>query len=374
MVRAIAAALLCSGCTLIVDSQLAANPGGCGDLIFLDGSPNNGGVRYHSGVTTPSFRGPAFPTANRSPDNFGSTLAFLSSGALDFVGGSIGDAVYVRHEENYTPTSASLAPGHEGPGSFPCAEAIAATYDSLHDRTNLQLLAGACGDDLSYDGGTYSGAPATLSPAMAWAGTPDGGALIASVLGSQGQACPEAFPPGCFPPQGGAVAAGGARRLDALLDAQGQAAWIVSTEGADVRLYNTSFGGSIGVVAWSGPIAVLASDVGIAVRIDTGHLQAQLFDATGAKRGGQFDKDLGDASAHALEIARFGTSPILRAAWLGGDGQARIATLDATVAVAPTLGAASIVCGSQGASFVAPLSTTTAAVLVGDALYLRHVD
>lgn len=374
MVRTIAAALLCGGCTLIVDHQLSQNPGGCGELIFLDGTPNNGGQYFHSGVTAPTFRGAAFPPASKTPDNFGATLAFLSGAGLEFAGGLTGDTVYLRPEPNYTATSMSPTPGHEGPGGFGCAEAVAATYDSLRDRTSLQLIAGGCGDDLAYDGGTFSGAPAALAPAVAWAALPDGGGIVAAVVGSQGEACAETFPLTCFPPQGGAVAGGGERRVDSLTDAQGQPIWMVSTAGADVRLYSADFASSTAVVGWSGPIAALAADVGAALRINAGHLQAQIFDVTGAARGAQFDADLGDAAAHGLEIARFGTTPVLRAAWIGGDGRARIATFDATVAASPQLATPALVCGSQGASFVAPLSSTTAAVLLGDALYLRHVD
>ncbi len=188
--------------------------------------------------------------------------------------------------------------------------------------------------------------------------------------------CPEAFPPTCFPPQstGGSVPPTGARRIDALLDAQGQPAWIVATEGSDVRLYSSNFAGTTGLVSWSGPIAVLAADVGIAMRIQSGELQAQLFDVQAHKVGNEVHFALSDPSAHGLEIARFGTTPVLRVAWIGGDNQARIATYDATVAASQTLGAPSVVCGSQNATFVAPMSTTTAVVQIGGALYLRHTN
>jgi hypothetical protein len=164
------------------------------------------------------------------------------------------------------------------------------------------------------------------------------------------------------------------RRVDALIDAQGQPIWIVSIEGGDTRVYSANFAGETSVVSWGGAIAALASDVGIAMRIQSGELQAQIFDATGRKNGNEFHTTLGDATVHGLEIARFGTSPILRVAWIGGDHRARVANFDATIAAAPVLGAPSVVCGSDGASFVAPMSTTTAVVLKGDALYLRHVD
>lgn len=371
---AIAIGLLSCSCTLIVDHQLSAAAGNCSDLIFLDGTPNNGGQRFHSGVTAPAFRGPAWPQAGKTPDGFGGTLAFLSGGALELAGGTLGDAVYLRPETNYTPTSAAPSPGHEGPGSFGCAEVMAANYDALHDRTSLALIPAGCGDDVPIDGGTFSGLPASLSAAVAWAGAPDGGGLVATLLNSQAQVCPESFPVSCFPPHGGTVVGSGERRVDSLIDAQGAAFWIVSTDGADVRLYDTTFAGRISVVPWSGPIAALAADVGIAMRIDSGTLAAQIFDVTGGLSGPEFHASLGDPAAHALEIARFAMTPVLRLSWIGGDGQARVANFDATSATAPRLSTPAIVCGSKGASFVAPLSSTTAAVLIGGALYLRHVD
>lgn len=368
-------ALLSTGCTLVVEHQLSQPSAGCTDLIFLDGTANNGGQRFHGGVSAPSFRGPAYPTAGKTLENFGSTLSFLSNGGLELAGGVQGDAVFLRPETNYTATSASTTPGHEGSGGFGCAQLLGISYDSFHERTSLQLIPGGCADDaITLDGGSFPGAPAALAPALGWAGLPDGGGIFAAVLANQGQSCAETFPPGCFPPRGGAVAAGGARRLDALADPQGLPLWIVGTEGGDTRLYDASFGASIGAVAWSGPLAALAADIGIVMRILTGQLQAQLFDATGSRRGNEAHFDLGDPLAHGLEIARLGTAPVLRVAWIGGDGKARMANYDASVASAQRLSTPAVVCGSQGASFVAPTSATTAAVLVGDALYLRHVD
>lgn len=376
MVRATLLALLSTGCTLVVEHQLSQQSASCPDLIFLDGTPNNGGQHFHGGVSAPNFRGPAYPTGpGRNAENFGSTLTFLSGGGLELAGGATGDAVYFRSESNYTATSASTTPGHESPVSVGCAEMLGATYDSLHDRTSLQLVPGGCGDDtITYDGGTFSGPPETLAGALGWAGLPDGGGLFAAVLGSQGQACPETFPPGCFPPHGGSVTAGGARTLDALVGAQGQPIWIVSTEGAGTQLYDVNFAAPTPAVLWSGSIAAVAADVGLVMRLHEGLLQGQLFDSTGAHRGNEAHFDLGDPAAHGLQIARLGTAPLVRAAWIGGDGKARIASYDVSVATAQQLSTPSIVCGSQGAVFVAPTSTTTAAVLIGDSLYLRHVD
>ena len=374
MVRALAICLLSAGCTLVVDHELSKQAATCPDLIFLDGTANNGGQHFHGGVSAPSFRGPAFPPAGQTVDNYGSTLTFVADGGVQLVGGFEGDSVFLRPESNYAATSASSTPGHYGPGNFGCAEVVAANYDTLHDRTSLQLLAAGCGEDAAFDGGTFSGAPEALSPAVAWAPAAGGGGQIAAVLGSQAQVCPESFPPTCFPPHGGAVSGGGARRMDALLDAQGQPVWIVATEGVETRLYSPNFAASIGVASWAGPIAAVAADVAIVMRIASGQLDAQLFDATGAARGPEAHTPLNDAAAHGLEIARLGLSPVLRIAWIGGDGKARVASYDASVATAQRLGAASIVCGSAGATFVAPTSTTTAAVLIGDALYLHHTD
>ncbi|MFN2548851.1 MAG: hypothetical protein ABR567_15600 [Myxococcales bacterium] len=371
MVRlaALFAGALAAGCTLVVNEELAS----CPDLIFLDGTPNNGGLRFHGGVSAPSFRGPAFPPPGQAIDNYGSTLTFLSAGTVEQVGGAVGDGVFMR-AQNYSATSASSTPGHVGPGGFGCAEVVAATYDTLHDRTSLQLLASGCGEDAAFDGGTLPGAPEPLAPAVAWAPSADGGGMIASVLGSQAQACPESFPPTCFPPQGGAVPAGGARRMDSLLDAQGQPVWIVPTEGADTRLYSSDFAGSIAAVSWAGPVAAVGADVGIVMRIQAGELDAQLFDSTGAPRGPEAHTPLNDAAARGLEIARLALTPVLRIAWIGGDGKAHAAQYDASVATAQRLGSISTVCGSAGASFVAPTSTTTAAVVVGDSLFLRRVQ
>ena len=366
-------ALLCSGCTLVVDHQLSQQQANCPDLIFLDGSPNSSGQRFHGGVQVLSFRGPAWPPAGKDPASFGATLAFLSNGGLVLGGGLSGDTVFMRSESNYTPTWASLAPGHEGPQSFGCTEILAGTYDTLHDRTALSLIAGDCGNDISYDGGVIPGPPESVAPAIAWSGAAAGG-LVATLYGGQAQSCPETFPLNCFPPRGGAVTGGGPRRVDSMIDATGAPVWIVSTEGNDVKIYNSTFAARGAAVSWAGPIAVLASDVAIVMRIHSGNLEGQLFDATGAHRGNEAHFDLGDPAAHGLEIARLGTAPVVRAAWIGGDGKARIASYDASVATAQRLTTPAIVCGSQGASFVAPTSATTAAVLIGDSLYLRHVD
>ncbi len=342
MVKRLAVAALACGCTLIVDHELSKNGGNCGELNFTDGIPGSSGRTFHRGVTAPVFRGPAYPPPGRSADNFGSTLAFLADGGLLLVGGVTGDSVFVRSEENWTPTFAVPTPGHLGPASVGCSEVYAGTYDSLRDRTNFQIITGGCGDDTAfYDGGSFSGPPDPVGPALGWAGAPDGGGTMAVVFASRAQVCDEAFPLSCFPPasppDGGTVSPGSGRRVDALTDATGAPVWMVSSAGADVRIYDATFRGSKGVVSWSGPIAAIAADVGLAVRINSGQLDVQLFDST-------------------------------------GDGRARVATLDASVATAPTLSTPAVVCGSQGATFVAPTSTTTAAVLVGDALYLRHVD
>ncbi len=379
MVRRLAVAALACGCTLIVDHELSKNGGNCGELTFSDGTPGSSGRTFHHGVTAPAFRGPAYPPPGRAAEGFGSTLAFVADGGLVLVGGVTGDSVFLRSEENWTPTFAVPTPGHLGPGGFGCSEVYAGTYDSLRDRTNFQIITGGCGDDTAfYDGGTFSGPPDPVGPALGWAGAPDGGGTMAVVFASRAQGCDEAFPISCFPPDGppdgGTVSPGSGRRVDALADATGAPVWMVSSAGADVRIYDATFRGSKAVVSWSGPIAAIAADVGLAVRINSGQLDAQLFDSTGTARGSESHLDLGDPAAHSLEISRLSTGPILRVAWIGGDGRARVATLDATVATAPRLSTQAVVCGSQGATFVAPTSTTTAAVLVGDALYLRHVD
>ena len=375
MVKAVLLALLSTGCTVLVEHQLSQQSAVCPDLIFLDGTANNGGQRFHGGVAFPSFRGPAYPAPGKSAESFGSTLTFTFNGGLELAGGFTGDTVFLRPETNYTATSASTAPGHEVPNVGGCAQLLGASYDSFHDRTSLQLIPGGCADDsITFDGGSFPGKPGALAPALGWAGLPDGGGVFAAVLAGEGQSCPETFPPRCFPPRGGAVAAGGARRIDALADPQGLPLWIVGTEGVDTRVYDANFGSPISAVAWSGPLAALAPDIGIVMRIQQGQLEAQLFDSTGARRGTEANFDLGDPLAHGLEIARLGAAPVLRATWLGGDGQARVANYDASVATAPRLSTPAVVCGSQGASFVAPTSSTTAAVLIGDALYLRHVD
>jgi len=374
MVRTLAlAALACSGCTLIVDHQLSKHEsGGCPELVFLDGVTPTSGQTFHQNVSAPAFRGPAYPPASKGPDNFGSTLAFIADGGLELVGGNSGDQVFLRSESNWTPTWAVPAPGHEGPGAYGCAEVLAGTYDSLHDRTNYQLIPGGCGDDgVFYDGGSFPGLPDPQGPALAWAAAPDGGGQMAVLFGNRAQVCGETFPLSCFPPQGGAVTVAADRHVDALTDASGNPVWMVSIGGGDTRLYDTSFGASLAVTNWAGPVAALASDIGVAMRLDNGVLEAQLFDSTGADTGPPTQFQLGDATAHGLQIARLGTAPIVRAAWIGGDERARVAAVDFSTA---RLSAPVTVCGSQGASFVAPTSTTTAAVIVGDALYLRHVD
>ena len=86
MVRALAICLLSAGCTLVVDHELSKQAATCPDLIFLDGTANNGGQHFHGGVSAPSFRGPAFPPAGQTVDNYGSTLTFVADGGVS--GGS----------------------------------------------------------------------------------------------------------------------------------------------------------------------------------------------------------------------------------------------------------------------------------------------
>ena len=376
------AGMSAASCTAIVEHELSSrssdggfvDAGPCDDLIFLDGTPNDGGQFFHAGVTSPSFRGPAFPRAGRGASNFGSALTFQRDGGLELVGGFDPDQVYFRAEEQWVASGAVPGPGHEGPASFGCAEIIAWSYDSLRDTTAFQLVAGGCGDDsVFYDGGTTTGTPGLQAPGLAWGSLPDGGGVVAAFLGGRVEACNETFPLQCFPPQAIAIPTSGERRVDSLLTSDGANAWIVSAGGSgEVRLYRSDFGASTVVAPFAGPVAAIAADIGIATRLSNGHLETRLFNSSGAPVGVAASFDLGDAAAHGLEISRIGTTPSLRATWLGGDGQARVATLDTSVGGAPRLTQARIICGSQGASFAAPVSSTTSVVLLGDALFLRH--
>ncbi len=397
------AALAAVGCTLIVDHELSgyttppdAGPtvcdGGscdagasCSDLVYLDGTPDAGGELFHSGVTAPAFRGAAWPPPLKTSTNFGSTLTFLRDGGLELVNGyepnpaAPGDLppVFLRSETSFTPTNAYPAPGHEGPGSFSfgCAEIIAATYDSLRDQTTWRLIPGGCAEDSTfYDGGLTTGGPDLQAPALGWGGYPDGGGVVAALFGTRAQACDEVFPLSCFPPHAGTVPATGARLIDSLVAADGMNVWVVTTAGSSTQLWSADFSTKVGspVVAWGGRTAALAPDIGIAMRIVSGSIEAHIFDSAGTLRGNPGNFALGDASAYGLEINRIGTSATLRVAWVGGDGQARVATLDASAPAALSLSTPAVVCGSRGATFVAPTSSVTAAVLVGDALYLRR--
>ena len=372
LAAALAAAAL--GCTFIVDNELS-KPLGCDEIPLSDGSPGNTRL-IHSGVTAPAFSGPAFPTLNRATTSFGSTLAFLRDGGLELAGGLEGDAIFFRAEDQFTPTAAFPAPGHEGPGYFGCSEVFTASYDSLRDRTEMRLIPGGCVDDsLFIDAGVYPGQPQLQAPALGWGQAADGGGVLAAVLGTQAQACGEVFPSPCIPPSSGTVPVAPSRLVSSLTAQDGSIVWIVATD-SSVQLWNADFTKPIGgPVASGGPvrIAAVAADIGIAVRIFNGKLQSQLFDAAGQLVSVAANLDLGDPGAHGLELAHFGTAPLLRLAWLTGDGQARTATLDATSPAAQRLVGAANVCGSKGASFAAPTTTTTAAVLVGEALYFRHV-
>jgi hypothetical protein len=369
-----------TSCTWIVENQLSSrqplDAGPCNELRFDDGT-DAGGYVFHGGVTAPAFRGPAYPPAGRTADNFGSTLAFLVDGGVVTVGGYQSDQVFLRGQ-NYLATWVVPTPGHEGPGGFGCSEIFAATYDSLRDRTSYQLLNAGCGqtgqEDQSFDGGSFPGPPDPNGPALAWAGSGTDGGTVAVAFATLGESCPEVFPLSCFPPHGGSLTTGAGRRMDALVDASGQPVWMVAIAGADTRLYDAKFRGSIGAVSWAGPISALAPDVGVVMRIHSGQLEGQLFDSTGAKRANEAHFDLGDSAAHGLEISRLGTTPVVRAAWIGGDGWARVASVDFSSSTSPRLSTPALVCGSQGASFVGPTSATTAAVLIGEALYLRHVQ
>ncbi len=366
---------LASNCTLIVDNELS-KPGGCAEIAASDGTPGSALV-FHSGVTAPSFSGPAFPSPGKSASNFGSTLAFLRDGGLALAGGLEGDAVFFLGKPEYTPTLAVPAPGHEGPGLFGCSEIFAETYDSVHDRTEVKLIPGGCSDDGSFiDAGVFPGSPSAQGAALGWAGSPDGRGTIAALLGAKAQACAEIFPLTCIPPSGNTLPLSGQRRVSSLTAPDGSIVWVVATDSL-VQLWRADFGQAIGVPIASGSparIAAIASDLGIAARIEAGRLRTQIFDVKGDPAGTDGNLDLGDSGAHALEMARFGSVAKLRLAWLTGDGQARVATLDATSPASQQLVGAVDVCGSKGASFVAPTTPTTAAVLIGDALYFRHVQ
>ena len=370
--RLLALLLLAPACTLLVDNELS-KPGGCDELSASDGTPGSS-VVFHAGVTTPAFSGPAYPTPGKQESSFGSTLAFLRDGGLDLVGGTQGESLFFKAEEQHTPTAIFPGPGHEGPGSYGCSEIFAATYDPLRDRTDVRLVPGGCADNSVFlDAGVFPGQ--VEGAALGWAGSPDGGAgAVAALLGARAQSCDEVYPLSCIPPSGGDLPPSATRRVSALTAADGAPVWIVASD-TQVQLFSKDFRSAIGApVASGGParVAAIASDIGIAVQIAGGKLQTQVFDAAGRTAGAAGSFDLGDAAAHGLEIARFGTAPRLRVAWLTGDGHARLATLDATNPAAQQLVSPVTVCGPAGATFAAPLTPTTAAVLIGDALYFRR--
>lgn len=380
-------AAACAACTLIVEGQLSshgdagpgdAGPADCGEQPFLDGREDGGGLFFHQGVSQVRWHGPAFAPDGREPANFGSTLTFLADGGLVF-GGGAPDGIYLRDFRELTPTLAYPSGGHEGGGGYGCAELLVATFDPLHDRTTWRLAPGGCGDDgVFYDGGTTTGAPEGQGPALGWVANPDGGTgTIAALYGGRAQACPELLPFTCVPPQGAAVAPGGARSVDGLFDAQGQPVWAVTTFPAsgpgDTALWSGDFGSSQpAVVAWAGSIAVMAQDVALTARITSGQLQALLFDSAGAPRAAATLIPLGDPGAHDLRIARFGgTGTTAMATWIAGDGTARSGTLDVSTPSTVTLTGVKQLCGSAGATFVAPMTASTIAVQAGESMALR---
>jgi hypothetical protein len=380
MVRALVAlAALCGGCTLLVEHELSsrASGGGCEERIFLNGSPNDAGLFFHSGVTKVAWHGPSFPPG-ADATYFGATLAFLADGGLEVAGG-FREEVNFRDLSGVTPSAAFPVGGHENTNGFGCSEVLAADYDSLHDTTHWRVVPGGCADDSTfYDGGATTGSPEAQGAALGWAPQPAAGGTLAAMFGGRAQSCADSFPVSCVPPQGAFLPAAGTRKLDSLTSG-GQIFWVVSifpaTGDGETRLYSGDFAGTAPgpVVPFGGSVALLAADVGLSARIVLpGKLRLQFFNATGQPGFGGGDLELNDVGAHSAEIARFGGGGTqVRAAWIGGDGQARTANIDASSPSAPVLSGVKVVCNSAGATFVAPMTQTITAVLVGEGLYLR---
>ena len=408
---AIALAVACASCTLLVDSELArhvqsgppdagpdaggdagidagpdAGPdAGCDDLAFQDGVID-GGVHFHSGVGRLTFRGPAIPSAAIfSPENtFPSTLGMATVDSIVVAEGIEGILPFYR-SVIFAADTVIAAPGHEGPGHFGCEELFVGSYDHFNQWTVWTFFPGGCGDNsLAQDAGIIPGRG--RAAALGIAENADGGSTLGFVIGGAGAACEEAdFPVPCIPPKGGAVAASGALRLEGLTQPDATHAWALATtplDGGpgDVRVYADGFtrlapaspadGGP--TVSFAGPVVALDFNVAIVLTLSSGTLIGQPFDATGALRGGAISLALADPAAHSLEASRATGSAgsVVNLAWLGGDGQAHFARLDLTNTPRISRGPAAV-CGSAGAVFAAPLSSTQVAIQIGDAVYVR---
>jgi hypothetical protein len=374
-VRILAAlALVAAGCTLLVERELSR----CDENKFLEGSPDGGGFYFHQGVTQVAWHGPGFAPLNAEVSNYGTGFGFLVDGGLRLVGGFT-DGVFVRDESSAAPNIAYIPPAHYGPGGFGCLEGLAATYDPLRDRTSWQLNSSGCANGFVFDAGVTQGTPASQGPALGWAHAPDGGGIIAALYGNRAEICDEVFPLSCLPPKGVFLAPGGQRSVDGLIASDGGVVWVVTvappTGDGETRVYSQDFKGAGLIVPWAGSVTVMDSDVALVARINQGQIQAQLFDATGAKRGPTSTIDLNDSGARGLLIARFGgAGATARAAWIDGDGRARAGVLDLSSPGQLTLRSQQTVCQSAGASFAGPIAPTTVVVQKGDGLYLRPVQ
>lgn len=351
----------------------------CPEAPFLDGTyADGGGPVIHADVSAVRWHGPSFPPpggADSTPHR--GSIVFLVDGGLG-LGAGVADDVYVRFEENDRPALVVGGGAHVGPLNYGCVETLGGQYDALHGVTSWDLvpLGGCGGDAVDWDGGSTSGAPETQLPAVGVAPAPDGGAFVAMVLGGAAQRCDEVdpFPLACWPPSGpGAVSSSSFFSIDGLLGSDGNPVWAVSGPSA-VQLYPADFGAPGGLVV-SGQTAPsvtpVATDVALAASIGSGHLLLTLF-GIDAHIVATADIDLGDTGASGLHVAHFdGSGATAKAAWIGGDGQARVATIDFTAPAAMTLSAPQVVCQSAGATLAAPMTPAQTVVQVSDGLYLR---
>ena len=372
-----------AACTLLVDSKLdgrtttVADAGPCEEIAFDDGSLLDGGaaVYFHSGVGAVAFHSRAWWVEG---DNNPSTaaLAFASDAGLVAV---ICDDSRGRPGFRIAGDLASVAQlyvpaGHGRLGSA-CYEVLTGTVDALRDTTLFALWTGGCVDpEASVDAGAVTPRTKALDTGIGWSAL-DGG-VLGLHIGGDGILCGEGQgPASCSAGEAGLSPGRGPRQLHGFASADGTALVWAQTSGSNgLSLLGPRFNGVLSLSIPADVVVPLAPDVGLALGLSGGALHARAFSSAGSLLGAEGVVQLHDTGATSLTANPLaGASRIVRATWIGGDGQARVLDLDArdpsNLLASP--GAPRTLCGGP-VRFVAPLSADWILTVVDAGVIVRR--
>ena len=394
-----AAALQTGACTLLVDSKLSsldagasadagsdAGPdGSCADVGFDDGSLPDGGARIllSTGVAGPfAFHGRAYfaTSAEQWPAApsvavFGSDAGAIALGAIETDGQRPGFRI---NGQLSGATTLAIAAGHVSLGGSPCGQVLATTLDPLHDTATLALWNQGCGDvDVTLDAGVYSPRSKAADTGLGWSAM-DGG-VVGLHLAGEGLVCPEeGGAQGCSTRSTNQLVGLGPRALEGMLSATGALVWAASVPGSGVAVQSADFKSTAQVNVPAGAVVPLAADIALGLEAAGSSLSARAFNTSGALLGTAAQFSTGDATtivAGTLAATSYGSASLVRAAWVGSDGQGRILDLDASDPANLRLAAGHagprLVCGGA-VRFVAPVSSKWVVVAAGEGLAVRR--